>query len=69
MEETEVLGLLNHNLKEQVIAWLNGTIIKECRLFDQFDMVFISDIIYALKRKLYSINDNVFEEGEIANKM
>ena len=69
LEENEVLDLLNSNLKDQVIAFLNGSIIKECRMFDKFDLSFLGDIIFCLERKLYAINDNVFDEGEMANKM
>ena len=69
LNENEVLDLLNENLREQVIANLNGRILNECELFSQFDMIFISEITFLLERKLFVMSDTVFEEGDPGNKM
>jgi len=69
LEENEVLDLLNDNLREQVIAYLNGRVLKDWKAFNSFDMVLISEITFMLFRRLYAMNDNVFEEDEKSNKM
>lgn len=69
LNENQVLELLNETLREQVIANLNGRILNDCKLFDQFDMMFISEIIFILERKLFVMNDTIFEENEQGSKM
>ena len=69
LDDNEVLELLNDNLREQVIAFLNGRILKECKAFDSFDMILLSEITFMMERKLYSMSDNIFEEGDISRKM
>lgn len=69
MNENQVLDLLNHNLREQVIANLNGRVLNACEVFDNFDMMFVSEITFQLERRIYVMNDPIFEEGSIGNSM
>lgn len=69
LNESQVLDLLNENLREQVIAYLNGRILNSCKSFMMFDMMFISEITFMLERSLFLMNDTVFEEGDIGKKM
>jgi hypothetical protein len=69
LNENQVLELLNDNLKETVIANLNGRILKECNIFNNFDMIFVSEITFALNRTLFVMSDVVFEEGEVGTKI
>jgi len=69
LNENQVLDLLNENLREQVIANLNGRVLKECEVFNNFDMIFVSEVTFALQRTLYVMSDTVFEEGEPGYKM
>lgn len=69
LNENQVLELLNENLREQVIANINGRILNECEIFDQFDMMFISEITFILDRKIFAMGDTVFEEGDNGNKL
>jgi signal-transduction protein with cAMP-binding, CBS, and nucleotidyltransferase domain len=64
-----VLGMLNETLRKQVIAYLNGKMIMDCPLFDDFSGEFISEIIFMLKRKTFSIDDHIFDEYNEGTKM
>ena len=61
--------MLNETLRKQVIAYLNGKMIMDCPLFDDFSGEFISEVIFILKRKTFSIDDHVFDEYNEGNKM
>lgn len=69
LDESQVFSMLNETLKEQVIAYLNGKIIKEWQCFDQFDIMFLSEVTFILQNHLFSIDDKVFEENESGNQM
>ena len=52
--------MLNENLKLEMIVHLNGKMLHDTPLFQNFDIIFISELTYMLKRETYSIDDNIF---------
>ena len=55
-----MLDMLNENLKLEMIVHLNGKMLHDTPLFQNFDLMFISELTYMLKRETYSIDDNIF---------
>lgn len=56
--------MLNENLKLEMIVHLNGKMLHDNPLFQNFDIFFISELTYLLKRETYSIDDNIFIEDD-----
>jgi len=69
LEEKDVLEMLNDNLKKQVIAFLNGNMLMDCPLFTKFSEEVISEITFLLTRKMFSVDDYVFEEQRRGDTM
>jgi CRP-like cAMP-binding protein len=38
-------------------------------IFANFDMIFLSELTFLLKRETYSIDDRIFDEGEKGNSV
>ena len=51
--------MLNENLKLELIVHLNGKMLHDTILFSHFDMSFISELTFVLKRETYSIDELV----------
>lgn len=62
MDEAEVLGMLNGHLRDQVIAYLNGNLLKKSVVFKRFDIEFLSEITFCLEHKTFARNDFIFME-------
>lgn len=69
LEEGEILGMLNDTLRENVIVYLNGRIIQSSTVFKHFSMLFLSEITFKLNHHTFAIDDHVFEEGNIGDKL
>lgn len=69
LEEKDVLGMLNLTLRKQVIAFLNGKMLEECPFFCEFSDGVISKITFQLIRKTFSIDDHIFDEGRVGDKL
>lgn len=57
LEENEVLMMLNDNLRNQCIVFLNGLMLKKSPCFEKFKMDFLSEITFLLKHYTYSFED------------
>lgn len=57
--------MLNENLKLEMIVHLNGKMLHDTPLFQNFDILFISELTYMLKRETFSIDDNIFIEEDL----
>ncbi|CAI2366607.1 unnamed protein product [Moneuplotes crassus] len=69
LEEGEVLAMLNDTLRENVIVYLNGRIIQSAIVFKHFSMLFLSEITFKLGHHTFTIDDHIFEEGNIGDKL
>ena len=69
LSEVEVLNMLNENLKDQVIVHLNGRMLKNTRIFGDFDFRFLSEVTFLLANETFSMDDHIFEEDERGTKM
>ncbi len=46
IEEQEVMDILNENLKDKLTLQLNGRILKNISLFEDFELEFLSEITF-----------------------
>lgn len=56
--------MLNENLKLQMVVHLNGKMLHDTPIFQNFDLIFLSELTFVLKRETFSIDDRIFDEGE-----
>ena len=63
MDESDVLEMLNENLWDCVIVYLNARLLQWAKVFHNFNMLFLSEVIFLLEHKTYAIDDFVFYEG------
>jgi hyperpolarization activated cyclic nucleotide-gated potassium channel 2 len=63
LEEEEVLGMLSENLSLELQAHLNGSKLHDTTVFKNFDIIFLSQLTFCLKKEFYANEDYIFEEG------
>ena len=56
--------MLNENLQLELIINLNGKMIHKTPLLKDYDIQFVSDLTFCLKRETFGSNDRVFDEGD-----
>ena len=64
LEEKEVLDMLNENLRNQCVVYLNGRMLKKSKVFTKFNILFLSEITFLLRHETFSLEDVVFQEGD-----
>jgi len=69
LEEGEVLNMLNDNLRDNLIVYLNGQVLQSSVVFKYFSMLFLSEITFHLNHHTFAIDDNIFEEGNMGDKL
>ena len=69
LTELEVLDMLNSNLRDQVIAHLNGKLLSSADIFYEFDLRFLSEVTFLLDNEAFSMDDTVFTEQEHGETM
>ncbi len=69
MEEDEVLDELSENLKDELIVHLNGKMVHDSNLFRFYNLHFLSDLTFILKRESFDIGEPIFDEDEIGDRL
>ena len=69
MEECEVLDMLNENLRIELIVHLNGKMLHDSTLFQFFNLTFLSQLTFILKRDTFTIEEQIFDEDLVGDKM
>lgn len=69
LEESEALDMLNDNLRDQVITYMNGNLLNKTAVFQVFNVLFLSQITFKMKSHTFSIDDSIFDEGSIGTKL
>lgn len=64
IEEEEVFGFLNEDLKSKLTVFMNGKILKSVSVFSEFPLEFLSNLTFILAKKSYSMEEYVFNEGK-----
>jgi CRP-like cAMP-binding protein len=63
------MELLNENLKIELIVHLNGKMLHESALFRFFNLSFLSELTFALRKETFTIDETVFEEDVIGDRL
>jgi len=69
VDQEEVFAVLNKNLEIKMRAFLNGRILKNIKVFKNFDIDFLSDITKQFKKQTFTIDDNIVVEGDAGGTM
>jgi CRP-like cAMP-binding protein len=69
LEEDEVLDELSENLKDELIVHLNGKMVHDSNLFRFYNLHFLSDLTFILKRESFDIGEPIFDEDEIGDRL
>lgn len=56
--------MLNENLRLEMIVHLNGKMLHSTGIFKSFDISFISELTFVLKRETFTIDENIILEGD-----
>lgn len=69
IEEEELLGLLNVNLKGKITVYLNGKIFQNIDVLNNFPIEFLSNLSFILNKKTYALDENLINENEFGNEL
>lgn len=65
IEEEEVFGFLNDDLRGKLTVYLNGKILKSVNVFSEFPLEFLSNLTFILTKRSFSIEEYIINEGKI----
>lgn len=60
LEEEDVIVMLSESLKLQLIIHLNGRMLHSTTIFKHYDVVFLSELTFLLKKEIFSVDDQIF---------
>lgn len=69
LDESEALDMLNDNLRDQVIAYMNGNMLNQSGVFQAFSVMLLSQITFKLRHHTFSIDDPILEEEQLEDKL
>jgi hypothetical protein len=69
LEEEDVMEMLNENLRFETTVHLNGKLLNETPLFKSFDVEFLSQLTFIIKKRIFVIDEHIFYEGEIGESL
>lgn len=69
VDQDEVFSVLNKNLEIKMRAFLNGRILKNIIVFKNFEIDFLSEITKSFKKQTFTVDDNIFIEGDEGGTM
>ena len=61
LEEDEVLDMLSEGLRLELIVNLNGKMLHNTPIFKNFDLIFLSELTFVLKRETFTQDDEIFK--------
>ena len=53
--------MLNENLRLEATVHLNGKILHDTPIFKIFDIAFLSELTFIIKKKIFTIDEHIFE--------
>jgi signal-transduction protein with cAMP-binding, CBS, and nucleotidyltransferase domain len=69
LEEEDVMEMLNENLRFETTVHLNGKLLNETPLFKSFDVEFLSQLTFIIKKRIFVVDEHIFYEGEIGESL
>ena len=52
--------MLNENLRLETTIHLNGKILHDTPIFKLFDIVFLSELTFIIKKRIFTIDEQIF---------
>jgi hypothetical protein len=53
--------MLSESLKLQLIIHLNGRMLHSTSIFKLFDVIFLSELTFLLKKDIFSVDEQIFK--------
>ena len=69
LEEEDVMEMLNENLRFETTVHLNGKLLNETPLFKSFDVKFLSQLTFIIKKRIFLVDEYIFFENEIGESL
>lgn len=61
--------MLNDNLKVETTIHLNGKLLNETPIFKSFEVAFLSQLTFVIKKKIFMIDEHIFDEGDLGDSL
>ena len=61
--------MLNENLQIELVVHLNGKMLHESTLFKFYTLSFLSQLTFSLKRETYTLQEPIFDEDIVGEKL
>lgn len=52
--------MLNDDLRDKITVYINGRILQNILIFDQFSLEFLAKVTFIFKKRSYAVDDLVF---------
>ena len=69
IEETEMMDLLNDDLRSTLTLYTNGRILKTVVVFDEFPLEFLCNLTFVLQHRSFAIDEYIFGEGDDGHEL
>ena len=64
IEESELLDMLNDDLKSKITVYLNARILRIIKVFSNFEIDFLSEITFIIQKETYANDEDILVEGD-----
>ena len=61
--------MLNDNLKFETTIHLNGKLLNDTPLFKSFEVEFLSQLTFIIKKRIFVVDEHIFYEGEFGESL
>jgi hypothetical protein len=59
IEEDELMKLLNTDLKDSIMMYINGYSLRQLTFINEFSIEFISQLTFKMIKKTYTVAENI----------
>ena len=63
------MNLLNDDLKDKITIILNGKILHNITVFNNFSIGFLSQLTFIFLKKTYSLDENIIVEQDLGDEI
>ena len=69
IEESEVMDMMNDDLRSALILFGNGRILQSVAVLSRFPLEFLSNLSFVLEKKSFALDEEIFNEGDEGSEM
>lgn len=59
IDEKDVMSLLNQDLKDKIVMFMNGKYLQKLTFRDEFCIEFISQIVFEMREATFGVGENI----------